>query len=66
MRIIKKWAGWWIVALGFIVVGYCIYQDYQCRQAYVNCLKQQSLDIMRQDIVEDYCFDAAQRGGYRE
>lgn len=66
MKIIKKWSGLFIVALAFIVVGYCLHQDYRDRQAYETCLKQQSLDVTRNDVIKNYCYDAAQRGGYRE
>lgn len=49
-----------------LVVGYCLYSDRQDAIAYDRCIKQQSLDVTKQEAISDYCYDAAQRGGYRE
>lgn len=49
-----------------LVVGYCIYGDFQNRIAYQNCVKQQSLDVTKQEAISDYCFEMVREGGFRE
>ena len=45
----------WIIG----IVGYCLYFDYKDRVEYNNCMQSNSLDVERQDQLEQYCWDLA-------
>lgn len=40
-----------------LVIGYCLYSDRQDAIAYDRCVKQQSLDVTKQESIQNYCLD---------
>ena len=40
-----------------LVIGYCLYSDRQDAIAYDRCVKQQSLDVTKQEAISEYCFE---------
>jgi len=61
---LKRWWKETLCIIFILCVGLIVgYGDYQDRIAYQNCVKQQSLDVTRQDSIECYCSKLVRGGG---
>lgn len=63
MKFLKKdWATLLLLIIILLTVSYyCLYRDFQDRQAYESCLHEQSLDVTKQDAIQEYCREVMER-----